>query len=130
MNYLKPGHWKQLTKPLILFDGYCVLCNRSVQFLQARQRPETLEYASQQSARGQQALAGCGLSTATIDMLVLSEDGRCYLRSTAALRALRYLRFPWPLLFAFILVPPFLRDPVYNFIAHNRYRWFGRLPRG
>ena len=113
--------------PLILYDGYCVLCNRSVQFMQARQRPGALEYASQQSEHGRAALKDCGLDKRRLDMLVFVENGRCYLRSTAALRALRYLRFPWPLLYAFIIVPPFLRDPVYNLIAHNRYRWFGKI---
>jgi predicted DCC family thiol-disulfide oxidoreductase YuxK len=114
---------------LILYDGYCVLCNRSVAFMQARQRPGTLEYTAQHSARGREVLGASGLGGKPQEMLVLYENGRCYLRSTAALRALRYLRWPWPLLYVFIIVPPFLRDPVYNLIAHNRYRWFGRLPR-
>lgn len=116
-----------MAKPLILYDGYCVLCNRSVRFLQAHQRPGALESATQQSERGKAALKDCGLDKRRLETLVLVEHGRCYLRSTAALRAFRYLRFPWPLLFAFIIVPPFLRDPVYNLIAHNRYRWFGRM---
>lgn len=115
--------------PVVLYDGYCVLCNRSVAFMQARQRPRALEYAAQHSERGRQLLAACGLSGKPQEMLVLYEDGRCYLRSTAALRALRYLRWPWPMLYGLVLLPPFLRDPVYNLIANNRYRWFGRLPR-
>lgn len=118
-----------MTVPLIIYDGYCALCNRSVQFMQARQRTSALQYAAQHSERGKAALSACGLSKAQVDMLVFHEQGRCYLRSTAALRAFRYLRFPWPLLYVLILVPPFLRDPVYNLIAHNRYRWFGRMPR-
>lgn len=97
--------------------------------MQARQRPGVLAYAAQHSERGRAILDTCGLGDKPQEMLVFYEDGRCYLRSTAALRALRYLRWPWPLLYALILVPPFLRDPVYNLIAHNRYRWFGRLPR-
>lgn len=115
--------------PLILYDGYCVLCNRSVAFMQARQRPGALEYVAQHSERGREILEACGLGGKPQEMLVFYENEHCYLRSTAALRALRYLRWPWPLLYIFILVPPFLRDPVYNLIAHNRYRWFGRLPR-
>jgi predicted DCC family thiol-disulfide oxidoreductase YuxK len=115
--------------PLILYDGCCALCNRSVQFMQTRQRRGVLEYASQQSERGKAALKDCGLGESNLDTLVLVENGRCHLRSSAALRAFRYLRFPWPLLFALIVIPPLLRDPVYNLIAHNRYRWFGRMPR-
>ena len=118
-----------MATPLILYDGYCVLCNRSVNFMQARQRPGVLEYVSQHSTGGQAVLKQCALDKNRVDMLVFHEHGRCFLRSTAALRAFRYLRFPWPLLYTFILVPAFLRDPVYNLIAHNRYRWFGRLPR-
>lgn len=111
-----------MSKPLILYDGDCILCNRSVKFLQARQRPGALEYATQQSELGRAALKGCGLDKRRLETLVLIADGRCFQQSTAALRALRYLRFPWPLLYAFIIVPPFLRDPVYDLIAHNRYR--------
>lgn len=116
----------QTAKPLILYDGYCALCNRSVHFLETRQKTNAFEFVAQQSERGKQILAECGLGTQLLDTLVFVENGRCYLRSTAALRALRYLRFPWPLFYAFIIVPAFLRDPVYNLIAHNRYRWFGR----
>ncbi|MEX2161602.1 MAG: DCC1-like thiol-disulfide oxidoreductase family protein [Anaerolineales bacterium] len=118
-----------MAKPLIIYDGFCVFCDRSVTFMQTRQRTGALEYAAQHSERGKQVLQICGLSGERLDMLVFHENGRCYLRSTAALRALRYLRFPWPLLYSLALIPPFLRDPVYNLIARNRYRWFGRLPR-
>lgn len=120
---MKPA---RLSKPLILYDGYCALCNTSVAFLQARQHPDALVYASLQSARGQALLKDVGLSRENFDTLVLYEGSRVYLRSTAALRLLRHLRFPWPLLYVLIVVPPFLRDPVYNLIAHNRYRWFGK----
>ena len=115
-----------MSRPLILYDGYCALCDRSVHFLEARQRPAALEYVSQQSDRGKQILTERGLGTQPLETLVLVENDHCYLRSTAALRASRYLRFPWSLLSVLILIPPFLRDPVYNLIAHNRNRWFGR----
>lgn len=111
-----------MTAPLVLYDGYCALCNRSVTFLQARQRPGALEYASLQSERGQRLLAAADLPTSDFDSLVVSDGGRIYLRSAAALRLLRYLRFPWPLLGVLRLVPALLRDPIYNLIAHNRYR--------
>jgi predicted DCC family thiol-disulfide oxidoreductase YuxK len=113
-------------KPLVLYDGYCALCNRSVNFLQARQREGALEYASLQSARGQRVLAAARLPQQDYDSIVVQDGGRIYLRSAAALHLLRYLRFPWPLLGVLRLVPTFLRDPLYNLIAHNRYRWFGR----
>lgn len=114
---------------VILYDGYCVLCNGVVRFLEARQKPGALSYVSQQSDRGQQLLQPAGRQAVSTDTVILLEGERAFLRSAAVLRALRYLRFPWPLLYIFIIVPPFLRDPVYNFIAHNRSRWFGRMPR-
>ncbi|QYK51599.1 MAG: DUF393 domain-containing protein [Anaerolineales bacterium] len=113
-------------KTLVLYDGYCALCNHSVQFLQARQRPDALEYASLQSERGQRVLQAAGLPTQSFDSIVVSDGGQVYVRSAAALRLLRYLRFPWPLLSILRLVPAFLRDPLYDLIAHNRYRWFGK----
>lgn len=109
-------------KPLVLYDGYCALCSRSVSFLQARQRADALEYAPLQSERGQHVLQTTGLPAQRFDSLVLLEGGHVYLRSTAALRLLHYLRFPWPLLGLLRLVPAFLRDPVYDFIAHNRHK--------
>lgn len=116
-----------MTKPLVLYDGYCALCNRSVSFLQARQRPGALAYASLQSPRGQQVLAAAGLPLQDYDSVVVQDGERIYLRSAAALHLLRYLRFPWPLLGVLRLVPVFLRDPLYQLIAHNRYKWFGRV---
>lgn len=117
-----------MNKALMLYDGYCVLCNGVVNFVAPRQKPDSLEYASLQSPRGQAILTECGLSTNNLDTFVLYEDGHCYIRSQAALRLTGYIRFPWPLLQVFLLVPAFIRNPVYNWVARNRYRWFGRLP--
>jgi len=112
-----------MSRPLVLYDGYCALCNRSVAFLQARQRPDALEYASLQSERGQRVLTAAGLPLQDYDSVVVQEGQQVYLRSAAALRLLRYLRFPWPLLGILRMVPAFLRDPLYNFVAHNRHRF-------
>jgi predicted DCC family thiol-disulfide oxidoreductase YuxK len=60
------------------------------------------------------------------DSLVLVENGRMFMRSTAALRVLRGLRFPWPLASVLLVVPRPLRDWVYDLVARNRYRWFGK----
>jgi len=117
-----------VAQALVLYDGYCVLCNRLVQFIQPRQR-RALEFASLQSEKGQALLKRCGLSTTNLDTFVLYQNERCYTYSTAALRLSLYMRFPWPLLSAFLLVPSFLRSPVYNWVARNRYQWFGELPR-
>jgi predicted DCC family thiol-disulfide oxidoreductase YuxK len=117
-----------MAKPLMLYDGYCVLCNGVVNFVSPRQKPDALEYSSLQSPRGQAILQKCGLSTTKLDTFVLYDNGRCFTRSSAALRLAGYMRFPWPLAQIFLLVPPFIRNMVYNWVARNRFKWFGRLP--
>ena len=115
-------------KALVLYDGYCALCNGVVRFVAPRQRDGALEFVSLQSEQGQAQLKRCGLSTTELDTFVLVEEGACHVRSTAALRLSRHMRFPWPLAYSFALVPEFLRNPIYNWVARNRYKWFGRIP--
>jgi predicted DCC family thiol-disulfide oxidoreductase YuxK len=111
---------------IVLFDGVCNLCNASVNFVIDRDRPGRIAFASLQSTSGQALLAEHGLPTSDFDTMVLIEKGRPYTRSTAALRVMRKMRMPWPLLYPLILVPPLLRNPFYNFVARRRYRWFGK----
>lgn len=114
-------------KSLVLFDGVCNLCNASVQFLIRRDpRGEKFQFASLQSAKAQEVLAQAHYPAGQLNTVLLVEGGKVYGRSTAALRLARKLPGLWPLLYGFIIVPPFIRDAVYNFIARNRYRWFGR----
>ena len=115
-------------KALVLYDGYCVMCSGIVSFITPRQRAGALEFASLQSARGQKILEECGLSTDKLDTFVLVANGECLVRSTAALRLSGYLRFPWPLLQALLIVPRFIREPIYRWVARQRFAWFGRLP--
>lgn len=116
-----------MNKALVLYDGYCVLCNRVVAFISPRQKPGALDFTALQSVRGQRILAECGLATDDLDTFVLYHNGGCATRSTGALRLTHYLRFPWPLLQILLIVPAFMRNPVYNWVARNRFRWFGRL---
>lgn len=110
----------------ILFDGVCNLCNGFVQFVIARDPAARFRFASLQSAAAARLLRDAGVTASLPDSIVLVEPGGVYVRSAAALRILRRLRFPWPLAFACIVVPPFIRDRVYDYIAVRRYRWFGR----
>lgn len=112
-------------KALILFDGVCNLCNSSVQFVLRNDRAAHFQFASLQSEQGQQLLQQHGLA-ADLSSIVLLEGGHAYTASTAALRIARSLRFPMPILAIGLLLPKFLRDAVYSFIARNRYRWFGQ----
>jgi predicted DCC family thiol-disulfide oxidoreductase YuxK len=113
-------------RPIVLFDGVCNLCNRSVNFIIDRDQQGVFRFASQQSAAGRELLARCGLPADELSTMVLIEGERHYTRSSAALRIARRLRFPWRLLFGLIVIPPPLRNLGYRLIAHNRYRWFGK----
>jgi len=110
---------------IVLFDGVCNLCDSTVLFVIDRDPEGRFRFASLQSEVGARLLAEHDLPEDTLDTFVLIEDGRAFVRSTAALRVARRLPFPWWLLGAFLLVPAALRDPVYRWVARNRYRWFG-----
>lgn len=112
--------------PLVLFDGDCNLCNGAVQFILRRDARAHFHFAALQSAAGRAALARVGGLGPLPDSIVLVQRGRALVKSAAALAIARGLRWPWPLLSIFWLVPWPLRDLVYDWIARNRYRWFGK----
>lgn len=111
---------------IILFDGVCNLCNGFVQFVIRHDRGQRFRFASLQSDTARELLQNQPSAAQDLDSVVLIEDGRYYRQSTAALRILRRLGGGWPLLYGLIVVPAFVRDRVYAWIAGNRYRWFGQ----
>ncbi len=112
--------------PLVLFDGVCNLCNASVRFLGPRDRQGSLRFASVQSATGKSVLRAHGLAEDYLDSFVFLECGRARLKSDAFFRLLPYMGLPWTLLLAFRAVPRPAADWVYDRIARNRYRLFGK----
>ncbi len=112
--------------PIILFDGVCNLCNSSVQWVIERDPEGIFRFASLQSKVAEKIFLRTGLEGEKLNSVALYEEGRLYQRSTAALRIARKLDAPWSLLYNLIVIPAFIRDAVYDFIARNRYRWFGR----
>ncbi|WP_412069299.1 thiol-disulfide oxidoreductase DCC family protein [Rubrivirga sp. IMCC43871] len=110
--------------PILLFDGVCNVCDRSVQFVLDHDRRGLVRFASLQSEVGRQLLAECGVDAST-DSVVLVANGRCHVRSDAALATARLLDAPWRWLAVARVVPRGLRDAVYDWVARNRYRWFG-----
>lgn len=112
--------------PIILFDGVCNLCNGAVQFIIERDKKQQFRFASLQSDIGKQYQTKAGLSTDSIDTILLVENGKIYQKSSAALRIARRLDGLWFVLFGFIIIPTFIRNGVYDWIARNRYRWFGK----
>jgi len=123
---------------LVLFDGKCNLCNGSVQFIIDHERAPNLRFAPLQSdiaserlkaTLGEDATRALVLGAAGSgdpDSIVVIEDGKAYTHSTAALRLAAHLTAPWRWAFVFYVVPRFIRDLVYRWIARNRYRWFGK----
>ncbi|MET0392273.1 MAG: thiol-disulfide oxidoreductase DCC family protein [Chitinophagaceae bacterium] len=112
--------------PVILFDGVCNLCNNTVQFILKRDKKKQFLFGSLQGKAGQQLLRQFNLPTADFNSFVLAEGDRFYTRSTAVLRMLKRLGGGWSLLYGFIVVPKFIRDGIYNWVARNRYKWYGR----
>lgn len=111
---------------VILFDGACNLCDRTVRFVAARDAAGYFQFASLSSPAAARLLSGVPREPALADSIVLIEHGRIFTRSDAALRVARRLSFPWPLAWTLMVFPVFLRDSVYDAIARRRYRWFGR----
>ena len=112
---------------IILFDGICNLCNGSVLFVLERERSPIFQFASIQSETGKELLKRCGLPSNYNRAVVLIDNEKIYLGSTAALKIGQGLRFPWSVLSSLVLiVPTFVRDWVYKQIAKYRYRWFGK----
>ena len=112
-------------KPVILFDGICNLCSGSVQFILKRDKEKRFLFASLQSNYGQELLKQFNLPIDTFNSFILFEDGKLFTRSTAAIKMFSQLT-GWKWVKILSIVPKFLRDAVYNLIAKNRYKWFGK----
>ena len=113
--------------PIILFDGICKFCHASVQFVIKRDIHNRFRFCPLQSPRGQQLTKDHGIDKLNLTSMILLEHNKVYRKSSAALRIARNLSPPWPALYVFIVVPPFLRNAVYDFIGSHRYQWFGKL---
>ncbi|MEH7119221.1 thiol-disulfide oxidoreductase DCC family protein [Neobacillus vireti] len=109
---------------VILFDGKCNFCDRSVQFVIKKDPKGLFKFASLQSDIGKDLLNKYN-APGDIDSFVLIEDNKCYFKSTAALRVCKNLKGAWKLAYFLLVVPKPLRDFFYGMIAKNRYKWFG-----
>jgi predicted DCC family thiol-disulfide oxidoreductase YuxK len=111
--------------PVILFDGECNLCNGAVQLVIRHDKKHTFRFAALQSPFGQ-TLKQTHNIPPSLDSFLLLDNKELHSQSTAALRVAKRLNGIWPVLYVFIIIPPFIRNGVYNFIARNRYKWFGK----
>jgi len=110
---------------VVLFDGVCNFCNSTINFVIKRDKYKTIKFAPMQSTAGVQLLEQYHLPQGEMKSFVFIENGTAYNKSSAALRVCKYLRGAWPLFYVLIIVPPFIRNAVYDYIAKNRYKWFG-----
>ncbi len=111
--------------PVIVFDGICVLCNGWVRFLLKHDRVGRYRFAAMQSDAGRSLLAGYGLDPDDPASFLLVEGERAWTDSEAIRRVLTGLGGMWRLAGVIALVPRVVRDPLYRWIARNRYGWFG-----
>ncbi len=113
-------------RPVILFDGICNLCNSSVRFILKHDRHQQFLFASLQSDASKKLLLHLNYKIRQMNSILLVEDGQIHDKSEAVLRIAGRLRYPWGLGAAFRILPVAARDGIYDFIARNRYRWFGK----
>lgn len=115
-----------IQQPIIFFDGVCNLCNASVQFVIAHDKKDQFRFTALQGDYAKEILPKFNTDSEKLNTILLLEDGKLYTKSSAALRVARKLNGLIPLLYAFLIIPKFIRDWVYDIIAKNRYQWWGR----
>lgn len=113
-------------QPIVLFDGECTLCSNSVRFLLRYNHSGNLSFASLQSETGLNIIMLAGPVFQQTNTVLLLQDNRLYSCSSAALKITSHLGFPFHFLRILSIVPAFIRDTIYRFVARNRYKWFGQ----
>lgn len=118
-----------MKEKIILFDGVCNLCNKSVQFVIEHDEHNHFKFASLQSNFGQNFLKENKLDQNDFDSIIYIENGKYSTKSSAALKIAKHLDKNISWLNYFIIIPKFIRDFFYNIIAKNRYKFFGKQER-
>jgi predicted DCC family thiol-disulfide oxidoreductase YuxK len=115
-------------QPILLFDGECGFCNKSVQFFLHKEKKSgtKINFASLQSDAGIELRKYFEIDD-QIESLIFIRNHEAYIKSCAALRLTSYMKGLWPLMQVFLILPPFLRNIPYNLIAKNRIKWFGKV---
>jgi predicted DCC family thiol-disulfide oxidoreductase YuxK len=113
-------------KTIVFFDGVCNFCNGSINFVLVRDEKNKFLFAPLQSKAGQEFLTSHQLNAQEFDSVIVFTEGKLFKKSAAALQITSHLGFPWTMLSVFKILPVFIRDFFYDFIARNRYRFFGK----
>lgn len=111
---------------IILFDGICNFCNSSVNKIIKHDTKNKFKFAPLQSEIGKKLLKEYEIDSTKTDSIILIENNTYFIKSTAILKIAKHLNGLYPLVYGFIVIPKFIRDSVYDFIAKNRYKWFGK----
>jgi predicted DCC family thiol-disulfide oxidoreductase YuxK len=111
---------------IVLFDGVCNLCNGTINFLIDKDKHNKLSFASLQSDFAKKKLQEFNVSTQYLESVIFIRKKNIYFKSRAILEICRELGGVWALLYGFVIFPAFLRDLFYNWVAKNRYKWFGK----
>jgi len=111
---------------IIFFDGVCNLCNGAVQFTIKRDHNAYFKFAPLQSEKALEILTNHGVDLSELESILLFENGKLTKKSNAVLNISRRLSGIWPLFYVLKIVPLPIRDFFYDWIAKNRYRWFGK----
>ncbi len=112
-------------RPILIFDGNCVLCSSFVQFILRTDRKRRFRLLAAQTPIGAALYRHLGLNPMDYETNILLEDGRAWLKSEGSLRVFEQLGLPWSLMSVGRLLPRFVRDRLYEIVARNRLRWFG-----
>lgn len=114
-------------KKIILFDGVCNLCDASVQFIIKHDAKDIFRFVAIQSELGQEIIKYLGIDTSKTDSIILYEPGIAYYyKAEAALRITRELKSWHSILYGFMFIPDGIKNSVYDYIAKNRYKWYGK----
>ncbi|OUR91851.1 thiol-disulfide oxidoreductase [Flavobacteriales bacterium 34_180_T64] len=114
-------------KQLILFDGVCNLCNSSINYIIKHDKKNVFMFAPLQGKTGKEVIINHKIDTSKTDSILLfTIEKGVVMKSSAAIAIASKLGFPRNLLTLFYIIPPFIRNWVYDYIAKNRYKWYGK----
>ncbi len=115
-----------VNQPVILFDGVCNFCSFWVNFAIKRDRKKKLKFAPLQGEAANKLLPQHNINPSSLSSVVFIDHGKAWTQSSAAIRICKHLDGGWKLFYGLIIIPKFIRDFIYNIVARNRYKWFGK----
>jgi predicted DCC family thiol-disulfide oxidoreductase YuxK len=111
---------------IVLFDGVCSLCNSAIDLIVRNDKGGHFKVGALQDEKAKAILKDYDIEDDYLDSIILVRGNNVFYKSRAALEISRKMKGAWPLLYSFILIPSIIRDPIYDWIARHRYRWFGK----